>query len=74
MFLKVFPEEIREIAGSLCLEAGKQIGRAALIAAIMEELERIYEIFQKTEDLSGLYEEYNQICVNCGRQTLKIFI
>ena len=58
---KEFPEEIREIAGSLCLEAGKQIGRAALIAAIMEELERIYEIFQKTEDLSGLYEEYNQI-------------
>ena len=63
-----FPEEIREIAGSLCLEAGKQISRAALIAAIMEELERIYEIFQKTEDLSGLYEEYNQICVNCGRK------
>ena len=51
-----------------CLEAGKQIGRAALIAAIMEELERFYEIFQKTEDLSGLYEEYNQICVNCGRK------
>ena len=65
---KEFPEEIREIAGSLCLEAGKQIGRAALIAAIMEELERIYEIFQKTEDLSGLYKEYNQICVNCGRK------
>ena len=65
---KEFPEEIREIAGSLCLEAGKQIGRAALIAAIMEELERIYEIFQKTEDLSELYEEYNQICVNCGRK------
>ena len=34
----------------------------------MEELERIYEIFQKTEDLSGLYKEYNQICVNCGRK------
>ena len=65
---KEFPEEIREIAGSLCLEAGKQIGRAALVAAIMEELERIYEIFQKTEDLSELYEEYNQICVNCGRK------
>ena len=65
---KEFPEEIREIAGSLCLEAGKQIGRAALIAAIMEELERIYEIFQKTEDLSRLYKEYNQICVNCGRK------
>ena len=59
---RIIPDCVR------AMEAGKQIGRAALIAAIMEELERIYEIFQKTEDLSGLYEEYNQICVNCGRK------
>ena len=39
-----------------------------MIMIELEALERIYEIFQKTEDLSGLYEEYNQICVNCGRK------
>ena len=31
-------------------------------------MERIYEIFLQTEDLSALYEEYNKICVNRGHQ------
>lgn len=61
-----FPEEIRHIAGSLSAELGKNISRAELAASIMEELERLYEIFLPTEDLSKLYEEYNQICVNRG--------
>ncbi len=63
-----FPEEIRQTAGSLSVELGKKIPRAELAASIMEELERIYEIFLQTEDLSALYEEYNKICVNRGHQ------
>lgn len=61
-----FPEEIRHIAGSLCVELGEKISRAELAASIMEALERIYEIFLRTEDLSELYKEYNEICVNRG--------
>lgn len=63
-----FPEEIREIAGSLKLAAGHPVARAGLIAAIMEELEDLYEIFLKTEDLSALKEEYNKNCVTCGHE------
>lgn len=65
---ETFPEEIAQTAGSLCLELGRRIVRAGLIAAVMEELEHIYETFVLTEDLSGLYEEYNGLCINCGRQ------
>lgn len=65
-----FPEEIRERAGSLCLELGKKISRAGLAAGVLEELERLYETFLETEDLSTLYEEYNALCINFGREVL----
>ena len=63
-----FPEEIREIAGSLKLSAGYPVARAGLIASIMEELEDLYEVFLKTEDLSALKDEYNRNCVTCGHE------
>ena len=63
-----FPEEIRETAGSLKRAAGHSIARAELAAAIMEELENLYGIFLKTEDLSALKEEYNKNCVTCGHE------
>ena len=65
---KEFPEEIREIAGSLKLSAGHPVARAGLIASIMEELEDLYEVFLKTEDLSALKDEYNRNCVTCGHE------
>lgn len=63
-----FPEEIQHIAGSLSVELGEKISRAALTASVMETLERIYDVFLQTEDLSKLYKEYNEICVNRGHQ------
>lgn len=65
---KDFPEEIRTLAGSLCLESGKKICRAELAAEILGELETLYEIFLQTEDLSALYQKYNERCVNCGHE------
>ena len=65
---ETFPEEIKETAGSLCLELGGKIQRAPLLAAVLEEIERLYEVFQKTEDLSALYPAYNALCVNRGRE------
>jgi BirA family biotin operon repressor/biotin-[acetyl-CoA-carboxylase] ligase len=38
-----FPPELREIATSLAIAAGKSIHRAPLAATILEELERVYE-------------------------------
>lgn len=66
--LEEFPEEIRETASSLYVELGSQVSRAALTVAVMESLERYYELFLQTEDLSALYEDYNRICVNCGHE------
>lgn len=63
-----FPDEISEVAGSLCQKTGEKIKRAKLAAAVLEELERLYEIFLKTEDLSALYESYNLRCVNIGHE------
>lgn len=63
-----FPEELQQIAGSLCVELGDKVSRAELAACIMEHLELLYETFLKTEDLSELYQEYNALCVNRGHQ------
>lgn len=63
-----FPEEISRTAGSLCQALGRKVSRSELAAAVLEELEGIYETFLKTEDLSALREQYNAICVNCGHE------
>lgn len=65
---KEFPIEIQDTASSLCMVLGKDISRAELTAAVMEALEGFYEIFLKTQDLTELYQEYNTLCINCGRQ------
>lgn len=63
-----FPEELQSMAGSLYQMTGQRLSRAELIAASMEEMEQLYEVFLKTEDLSALRQEYNELCVNRGHQ------
>lgn len=63
-----FPEEIKDMAGSLCVELGEKICRAELTAEILGELERLYEVFLRTEDLSALRQRYNELCVNRGHE------
>lgn len=63
-----FSRELARTAGSLYLELGKKISRAALAVRIVERFEKLYETFVKTEDLRELYGEYNGMCINCGRQ------
>lgn len=62
-----FPEEIKDTAASLKSETGAQVFRAEMIARILERFEQNYEVFEKTEDLSGLQEAYNQRLVNRDR-------
>ena len=63
-----FPKEIESVATSLYLETGQHYNRAALVERIWEEFEHYYEIFLKTEDLSGLVGEYNAHLVNMHQQ------
>lgn len=59
-----FPEETRETATSIYQQTGRHINRAALIEETLEQFERRYAIYLKTEDLSALAGEYNAILVN----------
>lgn len=62
-----FPEEIADRATSLYLETNKHFDRAELIEEILEQFEHYYAVFTKTENLSGLVEEYNAHLVNRNR-------
>jgi BirA family biotin operon repressor/biotin-[acetyl-CoA-carboxylase] ligase len=59
-----FPEELKDIATSLYMETGEHYNRAAMIEEVLEQFEYYYEIFLKTEDLSGLVNEYNAHLLN----------
>lgn len=63
-----FVEEISNNATSLFLETQRYTNRAKLIGSIMECFERNYENFEKTQDLSGLYQKYNDFLVNADRE------
>lgn len=60
-----FPEEISQMASSLMIEAGgKRFHRAQIIAETMLYFEQYYDIFLKTQDLSALVREYDELLVN----------
>ena len=63
-----FPEELSETATSLKIESGQRYRRSELIASIMKQFEKNYEIFLETEDLSGIQDIYNEMLVNRGRE------
>ena len=62
--IEAFPEEIRDMATSLKIESKKQISRAEIIAAVMKYFENYYEIFCRTQDLSGIREAYHKRLAN----------
>ena len=60
-----FPEEISQMASSLMVEAGgKRFHRAQIIAETMSYFEQYYDTFLKTQDLSALVREYDELLVN----------
>ena len=65
---KACPEELSNRATSLFLVSGKHYNRAALVEAVCENFEHYYEIFMRTQDLSGLQAEYDSYMVNKDRQ------
>ena len=63
-----FDESIKDTATSLRLQTGNIISRSKLILSMLSYFEKDYAVFIKTEDLSGLLEDYNKRLVNRGRQ------
>ena len=53
-----YPEELRDIATSLKIESGSSVDRIALIAAVMEEFETLYTLYQQEgfQPISLLWE------------------
>ena len=62
-----FSEELKDKATSLRMEMGRPVNRAALIAESMKCFEKNYEIFEKTQDLSGLIEDYQAVLANLNQ-------
>ncbi len=65
---ELFSDEIKDMAGSVFSETGKEIDRSKLIAACMECFEKHYEKYVETGDLSMLKTEYEEQLLNRDAQ------
>ena len=61
-------EELKEKGISLRMITGAEVDRAQIIQRSLEWLEKYYQKFEETSDMSGLMEEYNQMLVNRGSE------
>ena len=61
-----FPEELREIASSLDEQTGEFVNRGDLVAAIIEELDVMFERWPNHKDLYLTY--YRQVCVTTHKK------
>lgn len=58
------PEELEEKATSLRLETGRIIRRSEMIASIMKEFEKNYQLFIETQGIQQMQEKYNSLLIN----------
>ena len=63
-----FPEEIRETATSLRIEAGTPFSRAELLERVLERFEKNYATFVTTLDLRLLIEAYGRYLLNLNME------
>ncbi len=67
---KTFSQEVAQVATSISNFCGKIFTRNEIIdiiERIMKQFETYYEVFLKTEDMSGLIELYNEKLINRNR-------
>ena len=62
-----YPDEVKETATSLYMESGHRYKRSVIIAEVLKQFEKNYEMFMQTGDLSGLKEQYNACLINRGK-------
>jgi len=60
-----FPEEIREIAGSLKMAGAAAFSRASLCAALIQELDAAYRAFLERDE--NYWEAYRRRCLTLGQ-------
>jgi BirA family biotin operon repressor/biotin-[acetyl-CoA-carboxylase] ligase len=65
--LTEFPAELKEVATSLALAAGKRFVRAEIAAAVLRELDQDYARIVRGE-FADLAEEWEQQCITLGRR------
>ena len=63
-----FPAELRETATSLYQESGKLFDRKDIVESVVTHFDEAYRKFLKTQDLSFLRDEYNDMLVNVGKE------
>jgi BirA family biotin operon repressor/biotin-[acetyl-CoA-carboxylase] ligase len=61
-----FPENIRDMAGSLLTETGKKTDRNLLVAAVMRHFEEDYDAFCEAVSLAPLKDAYEKKLLNRG--------
>ena len=59
-----FPDEIRDIAGSIYSTTGEKISRSLVIACCMKRFEENYEKYCKSYDLALLLDQYENRLIN----------
>lgn len=62
-----FPKELRESATSLSIESGQPVNRCRLMAAVLDELEMLFDEYEGSLNFSGIIQEYKENCVTLGR-------
>ncbi|MCR5404949.1 MAG: biotin--[acetyl-CoA-carboxylase] ligase [Butyrivibrio sp.] len=66
-----FPEEIRNIAGSVLSQTGIRVSRSLVVARCLERFEENYEKYDRTYDLSFLKEQYESRLINLN-ETVRV--
>lgn len=65
--IEKFPPELDKMATSLMIEGNKTYKRKRIINRTLEIFEAYYDKYLETEDLTNIIEEYNDCCINIGR-------
>ncbi len=63
----LFPEDIKDMAGSVLSVTGKKISRSELISGCMKRFEDYYEAYVREGNLSTLRAEYEDKLLNIGK-------
>ncbi|GKX28359.1 bifunctional ligase/repressor BirA [Vallitalea longa] len=65
--IEEFPPELDKMATSLMIEGNQIYKRKRIINKTLEIFEVYYKKYLETEDLTNIIAEYNECCINIGR-------
>ncbi|MBR4831690.1 MAG: biotin--[Butyrivibrio sp.] len=65
--MTVFPDDIKNIAGSVYSQTGFKIDRGRVVASVMKRFEDNYDLYMQTLDLSLLKKEYEERLINTDK-------